>query len=70
MFEIPQQILTELAKSSPFAVVCIIFVIILNSTYNKNVKELNTIHQKTIDDIKQVYKEVYEIFDKRVKAKV
>ena len=69
LFNIPEQVLIEIVKASPFAFMCIVFVFILSGTYRRNLKELNLLHQKTIEDIKQVYKEVYGVFDKRIKSK-
>lgn len=63
-------VLTEIAKSSPFAAMCILFVIILSHSYNKNLDAIQRLSEKTIEEIRQVYQKVYSTTDKRPKTKV
>lgn len=65
-----EDVLTEIAKSSPFAAMCILFVIILSRSYNKNLDAIRELSERTIQEIRQVYQKVYSPSDKRPKTKV
>ncbi len=60
---------TELAKSSPFALMCIVFLFILSKAHNKSFKQLKEIHESSISTIKEAYEKVYESFSKRIMEK-
>jgi len=57
----------ELAVSSPFALLCIVFVWLLNRTHARHIKDIQNAYDKNIEDIKELYKDVYSKLEERNK---